>query len=129
MCGTRPVRRDVPLDPRRASIDVDLDVDVAIVGAGYTGLWTALSLLEAEPAMRVVVVERHHVGFGASGRNGGWCSALLPISLTALERRHGRGAAIDWQRAMISTVDEVATLRRRRAPRSTTMCSSTRAGR
>ena len=58
--------------------DGDLDVDVVIVGAGYTGLWTALSLLEAEPAMRVVVVERHHVGFGASGRNGGWCSALLP---------------------------------------------------
>ena len=88
-------------------LDGDLDVDVAIVGAGYTGLWTALSLLEAEPALRVVVVERHHVGFGASGRNGGWCSALLPISLTALERRHGREAAIAWQRAMIDTVDDV----------------------
>ena len=98
---------DVPFDPRHGG-DVDLDVDVVIVGAGYTGLWTALSLLEAEPAMRVVVVERHHVGFGASGRNGGWCSALLPISLTALERRHGRRAAVDWQRAMISTVDSVA---------------------
>ncbi|MDF2731544.1 MAG: glycine/D-amino acid oxidase [Desertimonas sp.] len=88
-------------------LDISLDLDVAIVGAGYTGLWTALALLEAEPAMRITVVERHHVGFGASGRNGGWCSALLPISLTALERRHGRGAAIDWQRAMITTVDEV----------------------
>jgi glycine/D-amino acid oxidase-like deaminating enzyme len=87
------------------SLDGDVAVDVAIVGAGYTGLWTALSLLEAEPNLRVVVVERHRVGFGASGRNGGWCSALLPVSLTTLERRHGRNAAIAWQRAMISTVD------------------------
>ena len=62
--------------------------------------------------MRVVVVERHHVGFGASGRNGGWCSALLPISLTALERRHGRGAAIAWQRAMIEHRRRRRTVRR-----------------
>jgi glycine/D-amino acid oxidase-like deaminating enzyme len=88
-------------------LDGDLTVDVAVVGAGYTGLWTALSLLEADPRLRVLVVERHHVGFGASGRNGGWCSALLPISLTALERRHGRASVIAWQRAMVSTVDRI----------------------
>ncbi len=93
--------------PAPRQLDGDLAVDVAIVGAGYTGLWTALSLLEADPGVRVVVVERERVGFGASGRNGGWCSALLPISLTALERRHGRRATIAWQRAMMSTVDRI----------------------
>ena len=107
MPGAGFVASDRSTDFRRHRLDISLDVDVAIVGAGYTGLWTALSLLDADPAMRVVVVERHHVGFGASGRNGGWCSALLPVSLTALERRHGRGAAIAWQRAMITTVDVV----------------------
>jgi glycine/D-amino acid oxidase-like deaminating enzyme len=85
----------------------DQTVDVAIVGAGYTGLWTALSLLETDPRLRVVVMERHHVGFGASGRNGGWCSALLPVSLTTLAKRHGATAAIAWQRAMVDTVDRV----------------------
>ncbi len=57
----------------------DLDVDVAIVGAGYTGLWTAYYLGEADPWLRIAVVERDIAGFGASGRNGGWCSALLPM--------------------------------------------------
>ncbi len=66
-----------------------------------------MSLLEVDPGLRVVVVERHHVGFGASGRNGGWCSALLPISLTAVEQRHGRDAAIAWHRAMVNTVDRI----------------------
>lgn len=93
--------------PLASPLDGDASVDVAIVGAGYTGLWTALSLLAAEPSTRVIVVDRRSVGFGASGRNGGWCSALLPVSLTALERRHGRSAAIAWQRAMFETIDVV----------------------
>jgi glycine/D-amino acid oxidase-like deaminating enzyme len=97
-------------DPPRSSgsLDGDLSYDVAIVGAGYTGLWTALSLLAADPRLRVAVVERRTIGFGASGRNGGWCSALLPVGLTRLARRHGRDAAIAWQREMVATVDHVA---------------------
>ena len=51
--------------------------DVAIVGAGFTGLWTAIRLAEAEPGLRIVVMEAAHVGFGASGRNGGFCEASL----------------------------------------------------
>jgi glycine/D-amino acid oxidase-like deaminating enzyme len=86
------------------------DVDVAIVGAGYTGLWTALSLVRADPALRVLVVDQSSVGFGASGRNGGWCSALLPIGLATLASRHGRDAAIALQRAMFDTVGEVGRL-------------------
>jgi glycine/D-amino acid oxidase-like deaminating enzyme len=94
-----------PAVPSTERLDGDRSADVAIVGAGYTGLWTALSLLHADPRLRVIVLERNHVGFGASGRNGGWCSALLPISLTTLAERHGHDAAIAWQRALIESVD------------------------
>jgi glycine/D-amino acid oxidase-like deaminating enzyme len=81
---------------------------VAIVGGGLTGLWTAWYLLERDPALRILVLEREIAGFGASGRNGGWCSALFPRSAASLVRAHGRDAAIAMRRAMIDTVDEVA---------------------
>jgi glycine/D-amino acid oxidase-like deaminating enzyme len=85
----------------------DVDADVAIVGAGYTGLWTAYYLLRADPHLRVVVLERDVIGFGASGRNGGWCSALLAAGIGTIAKRSGRDAAIAMQRAMHATVDEV----------------------
>ncbi|MEV0211686.1 FAD-dependent oxidoreductase [Micromonospora sp. ALFpr18c] len=97
---------DEPLTPRPA-LPGDADVDVVIVGAGYTGLWTAYHLARADPSLRVVVLEKEIAGYGASGRNGGWCSALLPTSLTGLARRHGRDAAIAMQRAIQDTVREV----------------------
>ena len=58
----------------RAPLPGDIDVDVCIVGAGYTGLWTAYYLTEAQPSLTIAIVEREFAGFGASGRNGGWCS-------------------------------------------------------
>ena len=82
-------------------------MDVAIAGAGFTGLWTAYYLARASPGLRVAVCERDIAGFGASGRNGGWCSALFPASLAKLERMAGRDAAIAMYRAMQATVDEV----------------------
>ena len=80
---------------------------MAIAGAGFTGLWTAYYLKKARPELRVVVCEREIAGFGASGRNGGWCSALFPASLSKLDRMGGRDAAIAMYRAMQQTVDEV----------------------
>jgi glycine/D-amino acid oxidase-like deaminating enzyme len=94
------------LTPRLA-LDGDLNVDVAIVGAGYTGLWTAYYLAAADPALRIAVIEAEIAGFGASGRNGGWCSALFPQSIAALTRRHGRDRAVALHNAMVATVDEV----------------------
>ncbi len=94
------------LHPRPA-LGGDLDVDVAVVGAGYTGLWTAYYLKQLDPALRIAVLEREITGFGASGRNGGWCSALFPASTAKVARRHGRPAAVALQRAMHETVDEV----------------------
>ena len=73
----------------------DTSADVTIVGAGYTGLWTAYYLARADPALRIRVVDRGEVGAGASGRNGGWLSGLLPIALGKLADRHGRHAAVD----------------------------------
>lgn len=80
---------------------------MAVVGAGYTGLWTALSLRTADPSLRVAVIEQEVAGFGASGRNGGWCSALFSASPERLERQGGPGAAAAMRRAMQATVDEV----------------------
>jgi glycine/D-amino acid oxidase-like deaminating enzyme len=91
----------------RPALDRDLDVDVAIVGAGFTGLWTARSLLVADPSLRVAVLEGEVAGFGASGRNGGWCSALFPASDARIARDHGEGAARAMREAMQATVDEV----------------------
>jgi glycine/D-amino acid oxidase-like deaminating enzyme len=85
----------------------DMQADVVIVGAGFTGMWTAYYLAKRDPSLRVLVCEREIAGFGASGRNGGWCSALFPASLGKLTRMAGRESAIAMQRAMHATVDEV----------------------
>ncbi|SCG66913.1 NAD(P)/FAD-dependent oxidoreductase [Micromonospora coxensis] len=97
---------DEPLTPR-PPLTGDTDADVVIVGAGYTGLWTAYYLAVADPTVRITVLEAEIAGYGASGRNGGWCSALFPTSLSALARRHGRDRALAMQRAMRETVREV----------------------
>jgi glycine/D-amino acid oxidase-like deaminating enzyme len=95
------------LEPR-PPLAGDTTADVAIVGAGYTGLWTAYYLSGARPEMRIVVVEAEVAGFGASGRNGGWCSALFPASLDTLAGMSGsRTRALAQHAAMRATVDEV----------------------
>ncbi len=67
---------DDPLEAR-PSLEESLEVDVAIVGAGYTGLWTAYYLKRRAPQLRVAIVEAETAGFGASGRNGGWLMGNL----------------------------------------------------
>ena len=97
---------DDDLTPRPA-LDGSVDVDVAILGAGYTGLWTAYYLLQRDPSLKIAIVEKEIAGFGASGRNGGWCSAGFPLSLSELERRYGRESARAVQLKMLGAVDEV----------------------
>ncbi len=91
----------------RDALAQDAVVDVAVVGGGYTGLWTAYWLLRADPSLRVLVLEREVAGFGASGRNGGWCSALFPASWASLATASGREAAVRLQRTMFSTVTDI----------------------
>jgi glycine/D-amino acid oxidase-like deaminating enzyme len=94
------------LTPRPA-LKNSTDVDVAILGAGYSGLWTAYYLLLHEPTLRVAVVDKEIAGFGASGRNGGWCSPNFPVTAGALEKRFGAAAARTLLLAMRASVDEV----------------------
>jgi glycine/D-amino acid oxidase-like deaminating enzyme len=95
-----------PLSERPA-LDGDADVDVVIIGAGYSGLWSAHSLLLADPTLRVLVIEREMVGFGASGRNGGWCVGEMAGGLAGAVSSWGREAGLAMTRAIIDTVDEI----------------------
>ncbi len=91
----------------RPELPGNLTADVAIVGAGYTGLWTAYYLKQAKPELRVVVIEQRHVGYGASGRNGGWLTNAITGGREQYVKSHGRDAAARFQLAMNETVDEV----------------------
>lgn len=82
-------------------------VDVAILGAGYTGLWTAYYLLRENAGLKIAILEKEIVGFGASGRNGGWCSSRFPITPALLKERFGADAARRMALAMFASVDEV----------------------
>ncbi|WP_061300677.1 NAD(P)/FAD-dependent oxidoreductase [Herbidospora cretacea] len=91
-------------------LDGDLRADVAIIGGGYTGLWTAYYLIKADPTLHVVVLEKEFAGFGASGRNGGWLAGLLPGSPRRYARTHGADAARAFQRELFTSVDEVVSV-------------------
>ena len=103
----------LPVDltqPMGAALEGDSTADVTIVGAGYTGLWTAYYLIRADPSLRVTVLEAEVAGYGASGRNGGWASALFPASLDALARASSRSDAVRMKKAMNQSVDEIGAV-------------------
>ena len=84
--GATPYRENPVLED-------DIRADVAIVGAGYTGLSTAYYLRQADPSLRVVVLESDVAGYGASGRNGGFAMTLMGLSLSLTARRFGKQKA------------------------------------
>jgi glycine/D-amino acid oxidase-like deaminating enzyme len=83
------------------------EADVAILGGGYTGLWTAYYLLRNNPGLKVTILEKEICGFGASGRNGGWCSPRFPVSAGAMTKRWGADAARAVLLALQQAVDEI----------------------
>ncbi len=91
----------------RAPLSGDIDADVAIVGGGYTGLWTAYYLKKARPTLRIAIVEREFAGFGASGRNGGWLSGAFSWSREKYLKSSSREGVAAMQHAMAGTVGEV----------------------
>lgn len=95
-----------PVVPRPSLAD-DIEADVAVIGGGFTGLWTSYYLKKADPSLRIAVLEREVAGWGASGRNGGWCHPYLPVSLETLAEQSDKAAAIATQQTMYDTVDEV----------------------
>ncbi len=90
-----------PGPPAEAPPRGDARADVVVIGAGFTGLWTALALTDTDPSLTVMVLEAETVGFGASGRNGGFCEASLTHGLAngirhfpdELERLEAEGLA------------------------------------
>ena len=111
LASTVPLWRDSMSDaewgPERPPLVGHRAADVAIVGAGYSALWTAHYLQLLDPSLQIVLLEAEEVGHGASGRNGGWCSAEMPMGLGGVARTHGAAGAIRLQRALHETVDEV----------------------
>ncbi|TDD15654.1 NAD(P)/FAD-dependent oxidoreductase [Nonomuraea diastatica] len=104
--------RQIGLPARRPALPGPRDYDVAIVGGGYTGLWTAYYLKQADPGLRIAILEKEFAGFGASGRNGGWLSAEFAGSRKRHAKARGRQAMIDLQHAMFRSVDEVIAVAR-----------------
>ena len=102
----------IGLEPARPALPGSLQADVCIVGAGYTGLWTAYYLKKAAPGLRVVVLEQRFAGFGASGRNGGWLTNEITGGRGSYLKSHGRDAVARHQTAMNETVDEVIRVTR-----------------
>lgn len=92
--------------PQRPGLPGDIEADVAIVGAGLTGLWTAYYLKQAKPELSIAVLEREFAGFGASGRNGGWMSAKSPGQFRRYAKAGGRDAAIAMEHEMFRSVRE-----------------------
>jgi glycine/D-amino acid oxidase-like deaminating enzyme len=94
-------------EPPRAPLDGRQEADVCVVGGGFTGLWTAYELKRSEPRLKVLVLEAEQVGFGASGRNGGWVLGMVSGSPSAWQRRAGPDAPRRMSRAIQDTVAEI----------------------
>ncbi len=98
--------RDIGLPVPRPALDGDTQADVCIIGAGYTGLWTAYYLKAARPDLSVIVVEKRFAGFGASGRNGGWLTGGFAWSHDRYAQK-GEAGVRAMVAAMNGTVAEV----------------------
>jgi glycine/D-amino acid oxidase-like deaminating enzyme len=91
----------------RSALTADREADVCIVGGGYTGLWTAYELLRAEPSLDIVILEAETIGFGASGRNGGWVLGAIAGDREWWSRRSGRAAVVAQDAAVRDTVGHI----------------------
>jgi len=95
---------------RRPALHGDTTADVAIIGAGFTGLWTAWYLKQAKPDLNVLVLEKEFAGFGASGRNGGWCMGTFAWKHEAYEKDSSRVAVLEMVRHLEGAVPEIARI-------------------
>ncbi|MGW3952281.1 NAD(P)/FAD-dependent oxidoreductase [Streptomyces sp. NPDC004752] len=98
--------------PSRQRIGLpDEEQDFVIVGGGLTGIWAAYHAMVERPEAKITVVEANEVGYGASGRNGGWLSPLLPGNRAVFAKavskrgRDGAAAVASFQREMDASID------------------------
>ena len=87
----------------RPPLPGDTLADVCIIGAGYTGLWSAYYLKKADPSLKIIIVEREFAGFGAAGRNGGWLTGGFAWSHDKYLATSSRQAVQGMIRAMTGT--------------------------
>ena len=94
----------------RKSINKNESFDVAIIGAGFSGLWSAFHLKQFQPNLKIAVFEKEYVGFGASGRNGGWASAEYPTSSNRLIKENGLESYKNLRTAITKSIDEIGQI-------------------
>ena len=94
----------------RNTLSSNKSVDVAIIGGGFSGLWSAYHLKQIQPSLNIAIFEKNYVGFGASGRNGGWASAEYPTSSSRLIKEHGVQVYQNLRRSLIESIDEIGQI-------------------
>ena len=96
----------------RKSVSSNNSFDIAIIGGGFSGLWSAYHLKKIQPSLTIAIFEQNYVGFGASGRNGGWASAEYPTSSTRLIKEHGLQSYQNLRRDLTQSIDEIGEIAR-----------------
>jgi len=81
--------------------------DIAIIGGGFSGLWSAFHLKQLDPSLSIAIFEARELGFGASGRNGGWASSEYPVYKETLLKRIGAPLTEDLFKALHQSIDEI----------------------
>jgi len=94
----------------RKSISKNDSFDVVIIGAGFSGLWSAFHLKQFQPNLKIAIFEKEYVGFGASGRNGGWASAEYPTSSNRLIKENGLESYKNLRTAITKSIDEISEI-------------------
>ena len=105
--------------------EFDSAYDVAIIGGGFSGLWSAYHLLKLDPKLSIVIFEAKSIGYGASGRNGGWVSSDYPVYRKTLEKRHGLDATDNLFKELANAIDEIGQIAGEIAPKASFVKSGT----
>ena len=94
----------------RKSVNSTNSFDIAIIGGGFSGLWSAYHLKQLQPSLKIAIFEQNYVGFGASGRNGGWASAEYPTSNARIIKEHGIQTYNNLRKSLIESIDEIGQI-------------------
>ncbi len=81
--------------------------DIAIIGGGFSGLWSAFHLNQLDPSLKIAIFEAKSLGYGASGRNGGWASSEYPVHKETLKKRIGESLTTQLLEALDQSIDEI----------------------